>query len=98
MRFLVFCAVLMIAAPAIAGGCYVSEDDETWSILVTERGFVWNQGVTSIELDETGTGTGSPRRIAVTQNGEEAYPYLFHKEDLIFDNGVYTPADASRCK
>ena len=98
MRILAICAALMVATPAIADECYVSEDDETWSILVQQRGFVWNQGVTSIELDETGTGTGSPNRIAITQDGQNAYPYLFHKGDLIFDNGVYTPADASRCK
>ena len=65
---------------------------------VRQGGFTWYQGVTSIELGDMGTGTGSSKRVAVTEDLEEAYPYLFHKGDLIFDNEIYTPADASKCK
>ena len=97
MFFRIAFAAVLFASPSFAGDCYVSEDDDTWSIEVVEGGFKWNQGVTSIELDDSGTGTGSSARVGVDENGE-AYPYLFHKGDLIFANMVYVPAPASKCK
>ena len=98
MKFRIVCAAMLVSAPAFAGDCYVSEDDETWAIEVLERGFKWSQGVTSIELESMGTGTESSRRVAITEGADEAYPYLFHKGDLIFDNEIYVPAPASKCK
>jgi hypothetical protein len=96
--FRIAIAAALFSSPAFAGDCYVSKEDPTWAIEVLQGGFKWNQGVTSVDLDETGAGTGVSRRVAITQDGKEAYPYLFHKGDLIFDNEVYVPAQADKCK
>lgn len=98
MFFRIVVAAMLVSAPAFAGDCYVSEEEPNWAVEVRQGGFVWYQGVTSIELSEMGTGTGSSKRVAITDDMENAYPYLFHKGDLIFDNEVYTPAKASKCK
>lgn len=97
MIFRIAVAAALFASPAFAGDCYVNEDDDTWSIEVVEGGFKWNQGVTSTNLDDSGAGTGVSVRVGVDESGN-SYPYLFHKGDLIFDNNVYVPAPASRCK
>lgn len=89
---------MVAASSAYADDCYVNEDEPTWAVLVKQGGFVWYQGVTSIELGDMGTGTGSMKRVAITEDMEDAYPYLFHKGDLIFDNEIYVPAPASKCK
>lgn len=89
---------MLVAAPAFADDCYVNEEEPTWAVGVKQGGFVWYQGVTSIELEDAGTGTGSSRRVAITDDLENSYPYLFHKGDLIFDNEVYVPAPANKCK
>lgn len=98
MIFRIAIAAMLVSAPAFAGDCYVNEEEPTWAVEVRDDGFVWYQGVTSIELGDMGTGTGSSKRVAITDDMETAYPYLFHKGDLIFDNEVYVPAKASRCK
>lgn len=98
MIFRIATAALLISAPAFAGDCYVNEEDPTWAVRVKQGGFVWYQGVTSIELGDMSAGTGISRRVAVTDDMENAYPYLFHKGDLIFDNDVYVPAPDSKCK
>lgn len=89
---------MLVSAPAFAGDCYVSEDEENWSIEVVEGGFKWNQGVTRLDLADQTVGTGISYRVAVNENGDDFYRYLFHKGDLIFDNSVYVPAPARKCK
>lgn len=89
---------MLVATSAFADECYVNEEDPSWAVRVRQGGFVWYQGVTSIELGDMSAGTGVSRRVAVTDDMENAYPYLFHKGDLIFDNDVYVPASENKCK
>lgn len=98
MFFRILAVAFLISTPALAGKCYVNEEEPNWAVEVLQGEFVWYQGVTSIRMDDSGTGTGSSRRVAVSQDTGEAYPYLFHKGDLIFDNSVYAPAPAAQCK
>ncbi|MGJ7039142.1 hypothetical protein J2Y63_002397 [Shinella sp. BE166] len=76
----------------------MSEDEEGWSVEIVDGGFKWNQGVKSLDLEDQSVGTGIPYRVAVTEDGESFYRYLFHKGDLIFDNAVYARAPDSKCK
>jgi hypothetical protein len=87
---------LLFAGSAQAKECYELVDDPAnsgarWTIAVNDDStLTWRKGGETVELDTSSAGTGQSRRGAFDGAGN-AFVYIFHKGDLIFDMDVYTP-------
>lgn len=78
--------LLMLASPAMAGQCFHNHDG--WTLTETERGFVWQQGNKTQEMQTTGVGTDIPVVVAWDADGD-GHPYEYRDGKLIFDKTVY---------